>query len=167
MATNNRAGFINLEWDGLEEFENLLDGMEDEIYRIAKEEYRDFGMLFEEAVRALMPRDESDLEGSYNVSPPKREGNEIVIEGGSNSKYALRRHEEPYKSGTRDKYDNGSKFPGYYVNGRGARTRSKPGFRGEKAGRKFQERAVNLLQEDWNKTNQRILDRALQGGSNR
>lgn len=156
---------IRIEWDGLAELGDLMDTMEERIERIALEEYKDFGMLFEEAVRALAPRDESDLEGSYNVSPPKREGESIVIEGGSNSVYALRRHEEPYRSGAYPKYDNGSKFPDYYVNGRGARTRSKSGFRGEKAGRKYQSRAVELITEDWNETNQRILDRVLGGGS--
>lgn len=159
-----RDSNIHIEWDGLQELGDLLETMEEEIERIALEEYRDFGMLFEEAVRALAPRDESDLEGSYNVAPPKREGEAIVIEGGSNSKYALRRHEEPYRMGTYPKYDNGSKFPDFYVNGRGARTRSKPGFRGEKAGRKYQSRAVELITEDWNETNQRILDRVLGAG---
>lgn len=161
MATNN---FINIEWEGLQELEELLDDMEADLERIAKEEYTEFGMLVEEAVRALMPRDESDLEGSYNVSPAKVSGGEISIEGGSNSEYALRRHEEPYRMGTYPKYDNGSKFPNYYVNGRGARTRSKPGFRGEQAGRKYQERAVNLIKKDFNDMNKRILDRVLGGG---
>lgn len=162
MATN-KNGFMSLEWDGLKELEDLFDEMEQDIEKIAKEEYKDFGSEFEGAVRALMPRDESDLEGSYNVSPPKKQGNEIVIEGGSNSEYALRRHEEPYRAGKHPKYDNGAKFPDYYVNGRGARTRSKPGYRGEKAGRKYQERAVTLLTPDWNDTNKRILDRVLKG----
>jgi Bacteriophage HK97-gp10, putative tail-component len=159
----NNRGFISLEWDGLAELEALLDGMEERIERIAKEEYTDFGFLVEEAVKALMPRDEGDLESSYNIAPARREGDEIVVEGGSNSEYAVRRHEEPYRMGVYPKYDNGAKFPGYYVNGRGARTRNKPGFRGEKAGRKFQERAVNLLKPDFEKMNKRILERVLGG----
>lgn len=159
----NKKGFINLEWDGLDAFEDLVDGMEDELERIAMQEYTKFGMQVEEAVRALMPRDESDLEGSYNISPAERQGGKIVVEGGSNSKYAVRREEEPYRMGTYPKYDNGAKYPDYYKDGRGARTRSKPGFRGEKAGRKFQERAVTLLEEDYNEMNQRILDRLMGG----
>lgn len=155
--------FIELEWDGLSELEDLLDDMEDNLEKMVKAEYTDFGGLVEEAVRSLMPRDESDLEGSYNVSPAKVQGNEISIEGGSNSEYALRRHEEPYRSGTHPKYDNGAKYPGYYVNGRGARTRSKPGFRGEKAGRKYQERAVKLIEKDFDKMNKDIMERVTKG----
>lgn len=161
MATNR--GFLDMDWEGLDELERLVENMDDEFDRIALEEYRDFAMEFEGAVRALMPRDESDLEGSYNVSAPRKGSSEITIEGGTNSEYALRRHEEPYRSGSHDKYDNGAKFPGYYVNGRGARTRSKPGFRGEKAGRKYQERAVKLMEEDWNRTNLKILERVMRG----
>lgn len=162
MATNK--GSVNLEWDGLEELEDLLDTMEEDIERITLEEYTDFGMLVEESVRALMPLDESDLESSYNMSKAKREGNLITTEGGSNHEYALRRHEEPARKGTHDKYDNGAKYPNYYVNGKGARTRNKPGFRGLKAGRKYQERAVKKLKVDYDEMNQRILRRVLEGG---
>jgi len=158
-----RGGFIHFEWDGLEELEDLLDDMEKNLVNIVKEEYTDFGGLVEEAVRALMPRDGSDLEGSYNVSSAQVRGNEISIEGGSNSEYALRRHEEPYRGGSYPKYDNGAKYPHYYVNGRGARTRSKPGFRGEKAGRKYQERAVKLIEKDFDKMNKDIIERVTQG----
>lgn len=161
VLANNE--FIRLEWEGLSELEDLLEGMEDAIERICIEEYTEFGMLAEGAVRALMPRDGSDLESSYNISAAKREGNEIVVEGGSNSKYALRREEEPYRMGTYPKYDDGAKYPDYYKNGRGARTRTKPGFRGEKAGRKFQERAIQLIEPDFNEMNQRILSRVLGG----
>lgn len=164
MANNN--GFMRLEWDGLEGLGDILDELGDEMERITKEEYTAFGMDVEGAVRALMPRDESDLESSYNISPAKKQGNDIVVEGGSNSKYALRRHEEPYRMGTYPKYDNGAKYPDYYKDGRGARTRTKPGFRGEKAGRKFQERAINLMKEDYDEMNERILRRVLGGGGN-
>lgn len=155
--------YVSIQWDGLEELAGLVEDMGDQIEKIAIEEYNDFGMLLEEGVRALMPRDGSDLEGSYNVSKARLEGKEISIEGGTNSVYALRRHEEPYRNGIRPKYEDGAKFPGFYKNGRGARTRSKAGFRGEKAGRKYQERAVELLKKDYDEMNERILSRVLGG----
>lgn len=156
-----RGNFFSVEWDGFDEYLDFVEGFEEELENAIQEELVEFGMLFEEAVRALMPRDESDLESSYIVTRPRKVANGIGIEGGSNSEYALRRHEEPYRSGTYPKYDNGSKFPGYYVNGRGARTRSKGGFRGEQAGRKYQERAVDLLTDDWDEANERALQRVI------
>jgi hypothetical protein len=157
-----KGNFFSIEWDGLEEFEDMLEELSgDALEEALIEELSEFGALLEEAVRSLMPRDESDLESSYIVSPAKPMGNGVGVEGGSNSEYALRRHEEPYRSGTYPKYDNGSKFPDYYVNGRGARTRSKGGFRGEPAGRKYQERAVDLLTEDWEQANKRALEKAI------
>lgn len=151
---------FHIEWEGLDELDRMLDDLSgDNLERILLEEYTDFAMFAEEAIRSLIPRDGSDLEGSYVVGRPVISGKEISIEGGSNSEYALRRHEEPYRKGEHPKYDDGSKYPGYYVDGRGARTRNKPGFRGEEAGRKYQERAVNLIEEDFHKMNKRVIDR--------
>ncbi|MCK1982229.1 MULTISPECIES: HK97 gp10 family phage protein [Peribacillus] len=154
---------IRLEWDGLEEFEDLLFGMEDEVERIAKVEMTKYGLLVEEGTKALAPKDTGDLEQSINFGPATREGGLIVVEGGSNLEYALRRHEEPSKMGIRDKFDNGAKFDNYYIAGKGRKTLRKPTWRGYKAGRKFLQNAINATEEDYNKMNERILERLLGG----
>ena len=162
MPSNNDNVF-NFEWEGFEEFRDLIDGLEDEFYKIAKEEYTKYGMLLEEGTKALAPVDEGNLEDSINFIT-KREGNSIVIEGGSNLEYALRRHEEPYRMGKHPKYDNGSKFPDYYKDGRGRETRAKGTWRGMQSGRKFLTNAVILTEEDWNTMNRRIIQRLFGGG---
>lgn len=152
--------YLSIEWEGLKELEDLLDEMGDEIERVAYQEYGRYALLLEEGTKALVQRDTGDLESTINFAVNKTpEG--IEIDGGSNSKYALRRHYEPYRKGKYPKYDNGAKFPDFYSNGLGLRTRSKRGFRGEKPGRLFLERAIKVTREDWDATNQRILKRVL------
>lgn len=155
--------FISIKWDGLQEYEDLLVGMEEEVERIAMEEMSKYGLLVEEATKALAPKDTGDLEESINFGKAQKEGNEIVVEGGSNLEYALRRHEEPYKMGIRDKNDNGAVFEDYYIGGKGRKTLRKPTWNGYKPGRKFLQNAVNATEEDYNKMNERILDRLLGG----
>ncbi|MGE7650483.1 HK97 gp10 family phage protein [Peribacillus frigoritolerans] len=154
---------IRLEWDGLKELEDLLDGMGDEIERIAKEEMTKYGLLVEEGTKALAPKDTGDLEESINFGQAEREGDYIVVEGGSNLEYSLIRHERPNKMGIRDKYDNGAKFENYYIGGKGRKTLRKPTWRGYRAGRKFLQNAINATEEDYNKMNERILERLLGG----
>lgn len=153
---------IHLEWEGVREFDHLLSGLERELEAVALEEYTKFGKLAEEGTKALAPLDSGDLEAGINFSRAKKSGSAIVVEGGVNSEYGLRRHEAPYKNGVRPKYDNGAKFPGYYANGRGARTRSKAGWRGMKAGRKYMTRTIEAIKSDFERMNERILRRTLE-----
>lgn len=161
---NNNDNIVNIEWEGLEEFAELLDELEDEFFKIAKEEYTKYGMLLEEGAKSLAPHDEGDLEDSINFQQAKREGNSITLEGGSNLKYAMLRHEAPQRSGKHDKYDNGSKFPDYYHNSRGQRTRTKGAWRGYKAGRKFLKNAILATEQDFDKMNKRIMTRVFKDG---
>jgi hypothetical protein len=160
LANND---FIHIEWEGLAELEQLFDGMDDAFMRILKEEYTDYGMLVEEGSKALVHHDESDLEDSINFGQAEPEGSGVAVEGGSNSKYALKRHERPYRMGRHPKYENGAKFPDYYVNGRGEGTRSKPKWRGKMPGRKYLLNAINATERDYEKMLERILERTLEG----
>jgi hypothetical protein len=155
--------FLRIEWDGLEELEQLFDEMEDNFMRILEEEYTQYGMLVEEGTKALAPHDEGDLEDSINFGHAVPEGSGVSVEGGSNAKHALKRHERPYRSGRHPKYENGSKFPDYYVNGRGEGTRSKRSWRGQMPGRKYLLNAINATERDYEKMLDRILERTLEG----
>lgn len=153
---------FNIEWEGLQEFSDALDKMEEEAEKIIMEEMTEFGMLAEEGTKALVHHDEGTLEDSINFSRAKKINGEIVVEGGSNVVYALRRHEEPYRLGAHDKNKNGRHYPGYYIDGRGRGTRGKPNWRGHQPGRKYMENAINAIEPDYNKMNERALKRILE-----
>lgn len=153
---------FNIEWEGLKELEQQFDNMEKNFQRILVEEYTGYGMLVEEGAQKLAPRDEGELEDkSIKASKAKIKNNEVVVEVGSNSPYALRRHEEPYRSGSHPKYSKGAKFENYYQDGRGRATRAKPSWRGYQPGRKYLENAVLATEEDYDEMNARILERTL------
>lgn len=150
--------FIRIGWDGLNELDGLLEGIEEYVDAIAEDEYQKYGLFVEAATKALVHHDEGDLEASINSSTSNKDGQiETVV--GSNMKYALRRHEEPYRMGTHNKYDNGATFERYYLNGRGRRTLLKPKWRGYKPGRKYLENAIKATDPEYNETNDRILRR--------
>lgn len=165
MANND--DFIRLEWDGFDEFDELLEGLEKEFEEAVIDEYTNYGLLVEEGAKALAGKDRGELESSINFGKAtKKFGNKIVVEGGSNLKYALRRHEEPYRMGVHDKHDNGTLFENYYVGGRGRKTLQKPSWRGYKPGRKFLQNAITATEKDYDKMNERILDRLTGGDGN-
>lgn len=154
---------FKIEWEGLKEFHDALDSMEKEAEKIIMEEMTEFGMLAEEGTKKLAPHDEGDgLVDSINFDKAKREGSSIVVRGGSNSEYALRRHEEPYRLGVHDKYKSGKHWPGFYIDGRGRGTRGKPSWRGYRPGRKYMENAIKAIEPDYDKMNERALKRILE-----
>ncbi len=155
---------FGIEWEGLDEFHDMLDKMESEAENIIMDEMTKFGMLAEEGTKALAPHDKGDdgLTGSINFDKAKKEGNSIVVRGGSNLEYALRRHEEPYRPGVHAKYERGRHYPGYYVDGRGAGTRGKSNWRGYQPGRKYMENAIKAIEPDYDKMNARALERILE-----
>lgn len=154
-----KEDFIHINWDGLKELDALLDGIDASAEGIVMEEYNKYGLLVEAGAKALVQVDEGDLEASIHAERAKRTSDSIVVEIGSNMAYAARRHEEPYRMGVHDKYDNGAKFPDYYVAGRGRRTHAKSSWRGYKPGRKYLENAVKATDQDYDETNDRILRR--------
>lgn len=156
-----RRDTFDIQFEGLDEQANLMGDMYKDWVKITKQEMTKFGLLVEEGAKALAPHDEGDLEDSISFDPAKQVGNDIIVEGGSNSPYALIRHEAPYKMGTRDKYDNGAKFPRYYLNGRGRRTLTKSSWRGFKPGRKYLQNAVIATETDYDKMNERIQERVI------
>ncbi len=151
---------FDIEWKGLDEFHEALDKMDKEADKIIMEEMTKFGMLAEEGTKALVHHEEGHLHDSINFDKAKRQGSEIVVNGGSNWKYALRRHEEPYRMGIHDK----GLDRGYYVDGRGRGTRGKPAWRGIQPGRKYMENAIKAIEPDYDKMNARALERILEIG---
>lgn len=158
-----RDHIFSFEWEGIDELVKLLENMDANMERILVEEYTKFGLLVEEGAKALAPKDEGNLEDSINAEKAKITGEGVEVEVGVGSVYGLRRHEEPPRMGKYPKYERGAKFPNYYINGLGARTRSKPGWRGEKPGRKYLQRAVELVVDDFDQMNERILQRIMEG----
>lgn len=159
MANNS----IEISWQGTDVLAGFFKTLDDTFKRIVIEEMTDFGLSVESIAKALAPRDTGDLEDSITstVDLLRDEVFEIVV--GTNNEYALRRHEEPYGSGTYPKYERGVKYDGYYKDGKGRETRRKPDVRGYKPGRKFLQNAVNASQEDWDKMCERIIKRTLEG----
>lgn len=154
---------FKFDWQGVEELVDLLDKVDENVDRIIIDEYSKYGLLVEEGAKALAPHDKGDLTDTINADRARRNGNEIFVEVGVGSIYGAYQHEKKLRPGTHPKYDRGAKFPGYYKNGYGARTRSKSGWRGEKPGRKYLERAVDLTEKDFDEMNQRALERIMEG----
>lgn len=158
-----RGDHFSLVWDGLDEFIEDLEGMERDFENNVKKGMGKYGSLAEEGSKALSPRDSGDLESSIHFDRPKNQGGSIVVEGGSNLHYALRQHEAPERTGVRDKNDAGVKEAGYYVDGRGRRTRQKPAWRGQQAGRKYVERAIVATEKGFEKIMANALEQTLRG----
>ncbi|GIO25097.1 HK97 gp10 family phage protein [Oceanobacillus sp. J11TS1] len=157
------ADEIKIVWEGLKEFSNELGGMNKELEKNLKKAMNDYLELAEEGAKALVHRDEGELEERLTAKKPRKEEDRIIGEIGTNLEYAFRRHEEPYRYGVHDKYDRGVLKEGYYVDGRGRRTRDKPNWRGEKPGRKYLERAIILTEDDFEKIMADALERTLGG----
>lgn len=159
MADNS----IEISWQGTDILEGFFKTLDSTFRRVVIEEMTDFGLSVESITKALAPRDTGDLEDSITstVDLLRDEVFELIV--GTNSEYALRRHEEPYGSGTYPKYERGVKYDEFYVNGRGRETRRKPDTRGYKPGRKFLQNAVNASQDDWDKMCERIITRVMEG----
>lgn len=157
-----KGDVFNIEWEGLDEFAEILDKMDKQSEKIIMDEMTKLGMLAEEGAKALVHHDHGDLEDSLSFDRAKKEGRNIVVHGGSNLEYALRRHEEPYRPGVHDKYENGRHYPNYYLNGRGRGTHRKPKWRGYKPGRKYLENTIKAIEPDYNKVNTRALERILE-----
>ncbi|MUK89154.1 HK97 gp10 family phage protein [Ornithinibacillus sp. L9] len=131
---------FDIEWKGLKEFTQLLDNMSENVEKIVLEEYTKFGMLAEEGTKALVHHAEGNLEDSINFDKAVKEGDSIVVRGGTNVVYALRRHEEP---------------------GIGEGTAGKPAWRGYTPGPKYLENAIKAISKDYDKMNERALKRIL------
>lgn len=142
----------------------MFERMDDRFQLILKQEFDDFLTLVEQGAKSLAPHDEGDLTDSINSSGARIVGKGVTGEVGANTAYALRRHEEPYRGGVYPKYDNGSKFPDYYVNGRGAGTRAKGSWRGYPAGRKYITNAVKATEADFKDMLERVLERCIREG---
>jgi hypothetical protein len=158
-----RDTLFSFEWEGIEELARLLENMDDNMERILIDEYSKYGLLVEEGAKALAPKDKGDLTDTINSDRAKKNGREIFVEIGVGSVYGVYQHEKRLRPGNHPKYDRGAKFPDYYQNGYGQKTRSKPSWRGERPGRKYLERAVDLTEDDFNEMNERVLDRIMQG----
>lgn len=159
MPKNNR---FDIHIEGLEEESKRFGEFYEKWERVAEEELTKFGLLVEEGAKALAFHDTGEFEDSITADRAKRQGDEISVEIGSNSPLAVMLHERPYRMGTHDKYDNGARFPRYYVNGRGRRTITKPKWRGFKAGRKYMQNAITAVEPDLDKMNERIQQRVFE-----
>lgn len=140
----DRNDVFKVEWEGLSEFHDMLDKMEKNAETIIMEEMTELGMLAEEGTKALVHHDEGTLEDSINFDTARKEGGSVVVRGGTNVAYALRRHEEP---------------------GRGPGTLAKPMWRGYRPGPKYMENAIKAIEPDYNKMNERALKRILETDS--
>lgn len=123
----------------------------------------EYGMLLEEGSRALAPYDSGDLVNSLQFKSLQRMAGRIEGAVGSEIAYAMRTHEAPDTPGTRDKYDNGVKFERYYLNGKGRRTHRKPAWRGQRAGRKYLERAAVATEKDFEELMNEAYEKTIRG----
>lgn len=154
---------FRVEFAGLDEFIEQMDGWEEEFSRNLNEGMDEYGMLLEEGSRSLAPYDDGGLETSIEFKPLRHVGKTVEGEVGTDKEYALKRHEAPYKPGVHDKYDGGVKFEDYYLNGRGRRTYRKGKWRGLPAGRKYIERAVVSTEPDFEDIMIEVQENTLRG----
>lgn len=161
MANNGLN--IKFEIEGLDELAKQMERAGRELDKNLKQGMKEYSALAEEGSRALAHRDSGDLEASIHADPIRSSTGKVEGAVASNLSYALRRHEEPVRKGSHDKYDNGSKFSDYYVDGRGERTRQKASWRGEKPGRKFMGRAVRVTEKDFDAIFAKALEKTLRG----
>lgn len=148
---------FSIEWSGMKEFNEMLDVMSKEHEQIIAEELTDYGKLVERGTKELVHHDEGYLHDSINFDKARRFGASFEVVGGSNMAYALRRHEEQYRPGTHDKLPGDS----FYKDGLGRTTRRKTPWRGYKPGRKFLENSIKATEQDYNRMNERVLDRIM------
>ena len=99
--------------------------------------------------KALSPRDKGRLENSIHASRATYTAGYVSGVVGSNLVYALRRHEEQPRLGTWNKYEDGVKYEGYYIDGSGEVTRAKPEVNGFRPGRKYLSNAQLLNKDNW------------------
>ena len=107
------------------------------------------GYQVEADAKALAPRDTGQLEQSIRSTGVKYANGQLSLSVGSPLVYALRRHEEPARQGTHNKYARGVKYHDYYYNGRGELTRAKSNVSGFQPGRKYLTNAKLLNQSRW------------------
>lgn len=157
------ADFIDIEWDGLNELEQLFGDMDDLLTHNLKVGMKDFSLLVETGSRKLAQRYEGELERSLIAAKVNVVAGLVIGEVGSNLVYAFRRHEEPYRSGKHPLYDAGIKREDWYKNGLGRRTRQKSAWKGQMPGRKFLERAVIALEPEFEQIFDLVMDATLRG----
>lgn len=153
---------IHIELEGFDEFAKAVRDMPKRFESILMDELRKVALQAERYARQLAPYDTGDLESSINTGPVKREGSAYVVYVGTNKEYATYVHE---LNSTRigDKYDKGIKIPGYYINGRGKRTREKPNVKGYQPGRKYLRNAIVLTDTHLTAAMNRAIDRLFGG----
>lgn len=153
---------IRIELENFDEFAKAVRAMPKRFESILMSELRKVALQAERYARQLAPYDTGDLEASINAGPVKREGSAYVVYVGTNKEYATYVHE---LNSTRigDKYDKGIKITGYYVNGRGKRTRDKPSVKGYQPGRKYLRNAIVLTDTHLTTAMNRAIDRLFGG----
>lgn len=157
MSMAKDVDVFTIEWEGLDEFVDLLNGIERDHEKFIKEGLTDFGQLAEYGTKALVHHDEGTLEDSINFGEARKIWGHFEVTGGSNLVYAMRRHEEPYRLGTHHKLPKDF----FYQNGLGRYTRNKPTWRFHKPGRKYLENAIKAIDKDYDKMNQEVLDKIM------
>lgn len=156
---------FNIEWDGLRELQNEFRTMNKRFSLILLDEMDKIGLTCEEYAKALAPRDSGELEDSIHSTQARVEGRSFVVYVGTNKEYATYVHELNNVRPVGDKYERGVKLEGYYIGGRGQRTRDKIRQKGFQPGRKFLQRAVILTDQHFEQAMERALERLLEGGS--
>lgn len=135
MSLANR----NVKLEGFEEFARNMDRLSKDMVEKLVEGVTDITEDLASKSQKLSPKLEGPLEESAAVNIEKT-NRDITGTVSYNTPYVLRRHEEPYKPGTRKEYDSSGRPVGYIIDGRGPITRSKPSVDGMEPGRKFLER---------------------------
>ena len=156
---------FNIEWDGLRELQNEFRTMNKRFSLILLDEMDKIGLTCEEYAKALAPRDSGELEDSIHSTQARVEGRSFVVYVGTNKEYATYVHELNNVRPVGDKYERGVKLEGYYIGGRGQRTRDKIRRKGFQPGRKFLQRAVILTDQHFEQAMERALERLFEGGS--
>lgn len=155
------ANNIQFEWEGLGNFMSDLTLMAADMQNEIEKGMEEISLEVETGARALAHRYGGTLEQSIVAAGVAFQNGIFITSVGTNLVYAWKLHERVPKPGERDLHDNGITIRGYYVNGLGQRTRNKGQWRGQMPGRKFLERAVDELEDDFYDIMNEVYDRIL------
>lgn len=161
MAQPRAGNSVHFQWHGMDEFIDDLQQVEDTFKRFVMDGMDEYSLIVEEGARALAFRYGGDLEESILSAAVAYRNGVVIGAVGTNLVYAWRLHEKPHGNKIGTLYDNGIRIQGYYIGGRGKRTRDKASWKGQMPGRKFIERAVVATEDEFYEIMEEVYEKAL------
>lgn len=162
MATQGPGNRVTFEWHGFANLIDDIDAIQNSFIGYVMRGMEQYSLVVEEGARHLAFRYGGDLESSIVAAAVAVRSKLVIGSVGTNIAYAWRLHEKPHGNKIGDLHDNGITIKGYYIGGRGRRTREKASWKGQMPGRKFLERAVVATEDEFYEIMEDAYGQALQ-----